>query len=82
MVQGAWTQHIRRTNGEVLGPVGELRHFLFDTERRDLKRYRVILEDVQEGRCFYCRRRLRDTVAVDHFAGRTRRWRGRAGRCG
>jgi 5-methylcytosine-specific restriction endonuclease McrA len=67
MVQGAWTQHVRRTNGELLGPVGELRHFLFGTERRDLSRYREILGEVQEGRCFYCDGRLRDSVAVDHF---------------
>ena len=45
----------------------ELRHFLFGTSRSDLSRYREILADVQEGRCFYCNRRLNDSAAVDHF---------------
>ncbi len=68
MVQAAWTQHVRRTNEGLLGPVAELRHFLFGTERRDLSAYRDILTDIQAGRCFYCGRRLRrDAVAVDHF---------------
>ena len=67
MVEGAWTQHVRRTNSELLGPEAELRHFLFGTSRSDLSRYREILEDVQHGRCFYCDRRLRASGAVDHF---------------
>ncbi|MFO7893045.1 MAG: HNH endonuclease domain-containing protein [Longimicrobiales bacterium] len=67
MVQGAWTQHVRRTNDARLGAEAELRHFLFGTQRRDLSRVREILEDVQDGECFYCRGRLRSSVAVDHF---------------
>ena len=67
MVEGAWTQHVRRTNSERLGAEAELRHFLFGTSRRDLSRYREILEDVQEGRCFYCGRALQHAGAVDHF---------------
>ena len=68
MVQGAWTQHIRRTNDALLGAGSELRSFLFGTARRDLSKYREILRDVQQDECFYCRRRLRaDAAAVDHF---------------
>lgn len=67
MVQGAWVQHVRRINDALLGPRAELRQFLFGTSRRDLSRYREIMEDLQEGRCFYCRKRLSDSVAVDHF---------------
>ena len=67
MVQGAWTQHVRRTNDARLGAESELRHFLFGTERRDLSRFREILEDVQDGACFYCDGRLRSSMAVDHF---------------
>jgi 5-methylcytosine-specific restriction endonuclease McrA len=67
MVQGTWTQHVRRTNNELLGPEAELRHFLFGTSRQDLSRYREILRDVQKGRCFYCGRALQDASAVDHF---------------
>jgi 5-methylcytosine-specific restriction endonuclease McrA len=67
MVQGAWTQYIRRANGHVLGPDRELRYFLFGSDRRDLSSYRDLLDDVQKGRCFYCVGRLRHDVAVDHF---------------
>lgn len=68
MVQGAWTQHIRRTNDQLLGAGAELREFLFGTQRADLSSYRDILDDVQKGRCFYCERRLgKDSSAVDHF---------------
>ena len=68
MVQGAWTAHVRRTNDALLGPASELREFLFGTDRKDLSAYRDILEDLQEGRCFYCEGRLRaDASAVDHF---------------
>ena len=68
MVQGAWTQYVRRTNAHLLGPEAELRWFLFGTERRDLSRYRDVLDDLQAGRCFYCDGRLRrDAVCVDHF---------------
>jgi len=68
MVQGAWTAHVRRTNDALLGPASELREFLFGTDRKDLSAYRYILEDLQEGRCFYCEGRLSvDASAVDHF---------------
>ena len=67
MVEGAWTQHVRRTNNERLGAEAELRHFLFGTSRRDLSRYREILEDIQEGRCFYCAGAMQKSGAVDHF---------------
>ncbi len=67
LVEGAWTQHVRRTNDGLLGPEAELRHFLFGTTRRDLARYREILKDIQEDRCFYCKGKLRETAAVDHF---------------
>jgi len=67
MVEGAWTQHVRRTNTERLGPEAELRHFLFGTSRQDLSRYRDILEDIQDGRCFYCKKGLGKSAAVDHF---------------
>ena len=68
MVQGAWTSYIRRTNVHLLGPDAELRYFLFGTGRRDLSAYRRLLEDIQQGRCFYCTRGMaRDEVVVDHF---------------
>jgi hypothetical protein len=67
LVEGAWTQYVRRTNSDLLGPEAELRRFLFGTSRSDLSRYRDILEEVQKGRCFYCGRALSTSGAVDHF---------------
>ena len=67
MVQGAWTGYIRRTNVHLLGPEAELRWFLFGSDRRDLSTYRNLLDDIQDGRCFYCDGRMRGDVAVDHF---------------
>ncbi len=68
MVQVAWTQYVRGTNLDRLGPQAELRDFLFGTEREDLSSYRRILRDVQSGACFYCGRALgQGDEAVDHF---------------
>jgi hypothetical protein len=67
MVEGAWAQYVRRYNREVLGETTDLRGFLFGSERAPLLRYRPILEDIQDGRCFYCDERLRGQTDVDHF---------------
>ncbi len=68
MVQGAWTNYIRRANVHLLGPDAELRYFLFGSDRQDLSACRDLLDDVQRGRCFYCERRMAaGSVAVDHF---------------
>jgi hypothetical protein len=67
MVQGAWTNYVRRTNVHLLGPDAELRWFLFGSDRQDLSAYRDLLDDVQQGRCFYCARAMKSDVAVDHF---------------
>lgn len=67
LVQGAWTHFVLRTNAGVMGRGADLRTFLFGGERADLGRYRAPLEEVQEGRCLYCRDRLRGDACVDHF---------------
>lgn len=67
MVRGAWARHIRRINGPTLGDAADLHGFLFGSERSDLGVFKPILMDLQHGECFYCSRRLRDAVEVDHF---------------
>lgn len=68
LVRGAWTRYIRRYNHNALGTTSDLSEFLFGSERTDLSILRTILEDVQAGRCFYCKRAVpRQTSHVDHF---------------
>jgi 5-methylcytosine-specific restriction endonuclease McrA len=67
MVEGAWVQFVRRQNGATLGRTTDLHSFLFGAGRASLARFRPLLEDIQQGRCFYCGTRLRKTAAVDHF---------------
>lgn len=68
LVRGAWTRYIRRHNQDALGTTSDLVEFLFGSERTDLSIVRNILEDVQSGRCFYCKRVIpRQAGHVDHF---------------
>jgi HNH endonuclease len=67
MVEGAWSHYIRRHNQALLGTNVELRSFLFGSDRAALTRFRPILEDLQDGRCFYCRGQLPRECHVDHF---------------
>jgi hypothetical protein len=67
MVEGAWSQYIRRHNQALLGTNVELRSFLFGSERASLERFGPILMDLQEGACFYCAGSLSGDFHVDHF---------------
>lgn len=67
LVEGAWSHFVRRTNARVLGEQADLRDFLFGADRQSLASVRPILEDMQEGRCFYCETRVQGTPEVDHF---------------
>jgi len=51
----------------VLGTTTDLGEFLFGGERSDLSVVRVILDDVQAGRCFYCDTVMKKPGHVDHF---------------
>jgi len=66
LVQGAWLRHVRRLNLACLGEA-DLDEFLFGSERTVCSGLRDILRDVQEGRCFYCNRIIRDNGDIDHF---------------
>jgi 5-methylcytosine-specific restriction endonuclease McrA len=67
LVRGAWVQHLRRVNGDMLGETSDLSGFLFGSERSSLSMYQPMLADLQRGRCFYCQRTLSDRGEVDHF---------------
>jgi hypothetical protein len=67
MIEGAWSHFVQRRNPDVLGQVVELRSFLFGSDRMSLEAPRVLLRDVQQGRCFYCEQSIRGSGHVDHF---------------
>jgi len=58
---------VQKVNGKQFGNLTDLGSFLFGRERGDLEAYRPILRDIQSGRCFYCRKDLRQRMEVDHF---------------
>ncbi len=67
MIEGAWSQFVQRRNRDFLGPVADLRSFLFGSRRESLDDYRPLLKNLQEGRCFYCERDFKSRPDVDHF---------------
>ena len=67
LVEGAWSHFIRRTNAGVLGEQADLRDFLFGSDRQSLAPLRPVLSEAQDGRCFYCRKRIRTSSDIDHF---------------
>ncbi len=67
MLQGVWLQFVQRRNPQMLGPIPDLRSFLFGARRGSLDAFRSLLREVQQGECFYCGRGIRSGGAVDHF---------------
>ncbi len=66
LARSRWTRWIRRQNSLILGPDSQLDEFLFGSERTSLVRIAEPLREIQEGRCFYCGKKLRK-AHVDHF---------------
>ena len=64
LIQRSWALKVAQLNqlDEAV-----LHDFLFGQERSALARVRAPLADLQQGRCFYCERRLESSAAVDHF---------------
>ncbi len=57
-----------KQNRTLLGRAVGLSEFLFGSSRAALSvKVSRPLRELQHGRCFYCRRGLRSTAAVDHF---------------
>jgi 5-methylcytosine-specific restriction endonuclease McrA len=68
LVRGAWVRYIRRLNADVLETNVDLQEFLFGSERANLGVVQPILQDIQQGKCFYCPREInRGAAHVDHF---------------
>jgi hypothetical protein len=67
-VRGAWISQILAIgyNRDILGDAAALPEFLFGTERASLERYRKVLRQFQDSRCFYCGREAR-SGELDHF---------------
>lgn len=67
-VRGAWIGQIQSIgyNSNILGDEAGLPEFLFGSERRSLERYRSVLQEYQDSRCFYCGRVARKGD-LDHF---------------
>lgn len=72
LVRSAWLRHVRTYNSDALGQSSELGAFLFGTGRASLAMYQPVLEEVQQGTCFYCRSALHGPGEVDHFIPWTR----------
>ncbi len=65
-VQREWIRLVGQWNGDLVRDSG-LEEFLFGVPRAALAVVRDDLRMVDEGRCFYCERRLGDRWHVDHF---------------
>lgn len=66
-VRGAWLEFVRRFNEPIIGEGTDLSGFLFGTGRARLDAYVPLLQELQKGRCFYCRAALKPKPEVDHF---------------
>jgi hypothetical protein len=68
LVRSAWAGFVRSRNLTALGSATDLDEFLFGTERASPARLTPFFADLQNGRCFYCGRRLtRNGGHIDHF---------------
>lgn len=69
LVRGYWISHIRRipANSYLVGDHADLEYFLFGTQRSVLDKARPVLEELQGGCCFYCRKPIKADWQVDHF---------------
>jgi hypothetical protein len=67
LVRDRWEQWIRRTNPGAVEERKNLQEFLFGSERGGLVAYRPVLLEIQDGKCFYTDRPLREGGHVDHF---------------
>jgi len=69
LARGGWLEHVRnnKNNLGILGPGADLESFMFQTDRNNLIPARELLRDLQEGRCFYCGKKMHDSADVDHF---------------
>jgi 5-methylcytosine-specific restriction endonuclease McrA len=69
LAKAGWIEHIRSNsrNANLLGKKDDLEAFMFGTPRAQLTKVAKDLTEHQDGRCFYCQRKLHDKFEVDHF---------------
>jgi hypothetical protein len=67
LVQAAWARWVRQQNLSAIGESSDLHEFLFGAKRAPLLLVQNPLNELQSGRCFYCRREMGGRVDVDHF---------------
>lgn len=67
MTRGAWLRFVQTTNTQSLGNSTDLGEFLFNWQRIPLDKFKLILRDHQETRCFYCHKMVKSKGEVDHF---------------
>lgn len=66
LIQREWAAMVAQLNRDVTGE-RDLDEFLFGRSRAPLEAVRDPLAELQDGRCFYCDRRLDSRIEVDHF---------------
>ncbi|MBA6348310.1 HNH endonuclease [Colwellia sp. BRX8-9] len=64
-----WIEKISKIqdNQTVVGRAGELNDFLFGTNRSSIVQAVAVLQEIQQGECFYCNKPIKGTPEVDHF---------------
>ena len=69
LCQKAWVDTVRlnKQNSHLLDSLPDLDTFLFETDRNQLNKVQPILQEIQNNRCFYCNKPIRNRSAVDHF---------------
>ncbi len=74
LVRGHWVSHIRRmpANNYLVGEHADLEYFLFGAKRSSLEKAKPLLDQLQQGTCFYCHKPVKGDWQVDHFIPWTR----------
>nr|WP_220770129.1 HNH endonuclease domain-containing protein [Shewanella sp. MBTL60-007] len=73
LARNHWTQKVSAfpANFAVLGGKGDLSQFLFGSDRNSIISARPLLTEIQQGKCFYCNKPLKNdgsnAAEVDHF---------------
>lgn len=69
LARNAWLAKIQSipANNSVLGAQTHLNDFLFGVDRQTITKARPLLEQIQQGKCFYCQKPLNGRTDVDHF---------------
>ncbi len=64
-----WIEKISKIqyNQAVIGGGGELKEFLFGTNRSAITNAVGFLKEIQKGDCFYCKKSISGSPEVDHF---------------